>query len=83
MQEYRYFGPYPSKIAEVVSEETVQSIVYIMQEIPLEKMTPFCWTTEKEVTKRDKDFIGKIMMLDWGDRPTAKELLDDEWWDID
>lgn len=23
------------------------------------------------------------MMLDWRDRPTAKELLEDEWWDDD
>jgi hypothetical protein len=83
MQQYRYFGPYPAKIAVVVSEETVQSIVYIMQEIPLEKMTPFRWTTDAEVMKKDKDFIGKIMMLDWRDRPTAKDLLDDEWWNTD
>jgi hypothetical protein len=80
MQQYRYFGPFPAKIADIVSDETAESIMWIMKEIPQEKMTPFCWTTEREVIKRDKDFIGKIMMLDWRDRPTAKELLDDEWW---
>lgn len=42
-------------------------------------MTPFYLTTEKEVCKKDKEFIGKIMMMDWRDRPTAQELLEDEW----
>lgn len=28
----------------------------------------------------DNVFIQKIMKLDWRDRPTAKELLEDEWW---
>jgi hypothetical protein len=54
-----------------------------MSEIPPEKMTPFARTTEKEVIKKDKDFIEKIIMLDWRDRPTAKKLLEDEWWDAD
>lgn len=41
--------------------------------------TPFHKTTETEVGKRDKEFIGKIMMMDCRDRPTANELLEDEW----
>jgi hypothetical protein len=51
-----------------------------MQEIPAAKMTQFYRTTEREVCKNDKDFIWKIMKLDWRERPTAKELLEDEWW---
>jgi hypothetical protein len=51
-----------------------------MQEIHRAKTTPFPRTTEREVTKKDKDFIGKIMMLDWRDRLTARELLEDGWW---
>ncbi|KAH7402804.1 kinase-like domain-containing protein [Pyrenochaeta sp. MPI-SDFR-AT-0127] len=83
MEQFRYFGPFPAKISDIPSPETIQSILWLMQELPQEKLTPFSWTTEKEVSKRDKDFIGKIMMLDWRDRPTAKELLEDEWWDDD
>jgi hypothetical protein len=50
-----------------------------MKEIPATKTTPFRKTTESEVFEKDKEFIGKIMMMDWRDRPTAKELLEDDW----
>jgi hypothetical protein len=50
-----------------------------MQEIPKAKMVSFTRITEREVIKKDREFIGKIMRLDWRDRLTAKELLDDEW----
>lgn len=62
---------------------TVTAILYLMQEIPQSKTTPFCRTTEREVCKRDKEFIGKIMMMDWRDRPTANALLEDEWFKDD
>ena len=29
--------------------------------------------------REDNEFIGKIMKLDWRDRPTARELLVDDW----
>lgn len=81
MQQFRYFGHFPAKVADIFSEETIESILLLMQAIPQEKLTPFSRTKEREVCKRDNQFIGKIMMMDWGDRPTAKELLEDEWWD--
>jgi hypothetical protein len=51
-----------------------------MQEIPQAKTTSFSRITDREVIKKDKDFISRIMKLDWRDRPTARELLEDEWW---
>lgn len=42
-------------------------------------MTLFQRVAEREVIKKDKDFILKIMKMDWRDRPTAEELLQDEW----
>lgn len=75
-EQYRFFGPWPPKIQEIVDEETFTSILYIMSIIPPEKMTHF---QEREVVKKDKDFILKIMKMDCRDRPTAKELLQDEW----
>ncbi|KAF1846888.1 putative serine/threonine protein kinase [Cucurbitaria berberidis CBS 394.84] len=79
-EQFRFFGPFPAKFEEIASRETIDSILYLMQEIPKDKTTPFSRITEKEVIKKDKDFIGKMMKLDWRDRPTAKELLRDEWW---
>jgi hypothetical protein len=80
MQQFRYSGPFPAKIAEIADLETVQSISLIMENIPTEKTTTFSRTTEREVSKKDNVVISKMMKLDWRDRPTAKELLEDEWW---
>lgn len=63
----------------MASPVTIAAILYLMEEIPQSKTTPFHMTTEREVCQKDKAFIGKIMKMDWWDRPTAKELLEDEW----
>ena len=39
----------------------------------------FARAGDKQLTKEDKIFILKIMRLDPRDRPTARQLLDDEW----
>lgn len=82
-RQFRYFGPFPAKYEEIATLEAVMAILYLMQEIPQSQTTPFHRTAEREVSKKDKEFIGKIMMMDWRDRPTAKELLEDEWFKED
>lgn len=76
--KFRYFGPIPAKFAEISNEETLQSVQYLMDLNPPERMTPFSRVTEREVVKENKEFILRIMEMDWRDRPTAKELLEDE-----
>ncbi|RYN19232.1 hypothetical protein AA0115_g10843 [Alternaria tenuissima] len=83
VEQFKYFGPFPAKIAEIADPETAQSIILLMENVPKEKTTPFRRTTEREVSRRDNIFIPKMMKLDWIDRPTAKELLEDEWWNDD
>jgi hypothetical protein len=73
-----YFDPIPGKYEENANSETLHSILWLMQEILKAKMTSFMRITEREIIKKDKDFIGKIMRFDWRDRPTSRELLDDE-----
>jgi hypothetical protein len=82
-QQFRYFGPFPAKYEEIAGPETITAILYLMQEIPQSQTTPFQRTTEREVCQKDRAFIGKIMMVDWRDRPTAKDLLEDEWFQED
>ncbi|KAG4431421.1 hypothetical protein IFR05_013090 [Cadophora sp. M221] len=77
-RQFRYFGPFQAKYEEIASPETIAAIMCLMEEIPQSQTTPFHRTTEKEVGKNDKEFIGKIMMLDLRDRPTSRELLGDE-----
>ncbi|KAG4444420.1 hypothetical protein IFR05_000011 [Cadophora sp. M221] len=40
---------------------------------------PFRQVTRREIPPADRDFILKIMKLDYRDRPTANQLLEDEW----
>jgi hypothetical protein len=82
-EQFKYFGPFPAKIAEIADPETVQSIMLMMQNIPKEKTTPFSRTTESEVSRRHNIFISKMMKLGWRDCPTAKEMLEDIWWNDD
>ncbi|GIK04878.1 hypothetical protein Aspvir_008976 [Aspergillus viridinutans] len=82
-QQFRYFGPWPGKYEEIASPETVRAIMWVMQEIPKSDTTPFSMITEKEVCKKDKEFIMGIMKMDWRDRPTARELLEHEWFKED
>jgi hypothetical protein len=79
-QKYRYFGPFPLKFQEIAPEPALLSIIWLLNEIPPEKLLPFARTTVREVSKKDNVFISKMMKLDWRDRPTAAELLADEWW---
>lgn len=83
MEMYRFFGPFPASYTEVASEEVIQGIAWMIGEIPNNKLTPFACITEKEVCKKDREFILRIMKLDYRDRPTAREILDDEWWHDD
>jgi hypothetical protein len=83
MEMYRFFGPFPASFTEIASETTCQGIDWMEQEIPIEELTPFARISPKEVCSKDRDFILKIMKLDYRDRPTAKELLADQWWNND
>ena len=44
-----------------------------------ENRKPFQFLTDEEITIEDKKVLLKVMKLDPRDRPTAKELLRDEW----
>lgn len=82
-RQFRYFGPFLPPFIEMGDGGIAQVIQYLMETIPYDELTPFASVTEGQVAKKDRDFISKIMQLDWRDRPTAKELLEDEWWQDD
>ena len=79
MKQHQFFGPFPLSYKEIADDETLAILTHIMHCVPREKMKPFERITEREVSKEDKAFVLKIMKLDPRDRPTAKELLQDEW----
>ncbi|KAJ8106697.1 hypothetical protein OPT61_g9367 [Boeremia exigua] len=79
MKHHQYFGPFPLSYKEIADEDSCTILAYAMNGVPRELMKPFALITDKEVTKKDKAFILKLMKLDPRDRPTAKDLLQDEW----
>lgn len=54
-----------------------------MNNLPAEKKKPFGRITENEISKQDKAFILRTMKLDPRDRRSARELLDDKWFDVE
>lgn len=74
-----YFGPYPPSYADLADQETLQILSAVMNNVPSEKLKPFTLASQREISKEDRAFVLKIMKLDPRDRPTAKDLLDDEW----
>ncbi|KAH6627936.1 kinase-like domain-containing protein, partial [Chaetomium tenue] len=74
---YRFFGPYPQSYESFNDPDTITIINFINHQEPPAK--PFARVTTREIPLADKKFLLKIMKLDPRDRPTAEELLADEW----
>lgn len=82
MKQHQFFGPFPLSYKDLADDETLAILTHVMHGVPKEKMKPFGRITEREISKEDKTFLLKIMKLDPRDRPTAKELLQDEWFKL-
>lgn len=66
---------------EICPPETLDILAFIMQNIPPEKKKMFARISESELSKDDKEFVLGIMKLDPRHRPSAADLLQDEWFD--
>ncbi len=74
------FGPVPLSFQEIADDERLEILakaIHFINDNNLKK--PFHLSEDNELSKKDRVFICKIMKLDPRDRPTAKELLQDEW----
>lgn len=76
---YRVFGPFPQTYQDFaeINPNLLPVLNVIHDYGPPER--PFSLISPMEVSPADKEFILKIMRLDPRDRPTAQQLLDDEW----
>lgn len=86
MQQFKYFGPFRPKFAELfegggAEEELIAVIQYVFDNVPVSERRPFSQVRACEVSREDREFVCKIMKLDPRDRPTAKELLQDKWFE--
>ncbi|EFQ98640.1 STE/STE20 protein kinase [Nannizzia gypsea CBS 118893] len=80
-KNYIYFGPFPEKFVELTDQATMAALANVIDPIPAEKLKPFARASRREIPPQDREFVLKVMKLDPRDRPTAKELLKDKWFD--
>lgn len=79
MKQHRCFGPFPETFKQIADQERLAVLIWIMQNSPPETLKPFHLTSTQEICQEDKDFVLRIMKLDPRDRPSARQLLEDEW----
>jgi casein kinase II subunit alpha len=80
VEQVRRFGPFNDSFEEIADAERLTIctavIVYIQEN---QKWIPFSMSKGDELARPDREFIAKMMKLDPRDRPTARELLQDAW----
>jgi serine/threonine protein kinase len=74
---YKFFGPFPQSFSDFNDPDTMTIINFFNKQGPPEK--PFPRVGPREIPDADKAFILRVMKLDPRDRPTAEDLLADEW----
>ena len=79
INQNKLFGPFPLTYQDFTTYEEQEIIAGIIREVPGAEMKPFYRLSEREICTAHKAFVLKIMKLDPRDRPTAQELLQDEW----
>ncbi|KAH6669515.1 putative serine/threonine protein kinase [Halenospora varia] len=79
VRQHQHFVPFPSSYQDFLDGTEQMALHELMARVPIEKMRPFNWLQERQICKADKDFVVKIMKLDPRDRPSAAQLLQDEW----
>ena len=80
IKQANFFGPFPVSYREIADDERLDILTAVMDYIQKnEKRKPFSMAEDPELTKEDREFLCRIMKLDPRDRPTARELLQDEW----
>lgn len=80
---YKLFGPWPASYEEIADQKRIMVMNWIIETVPSEALRPFRLTSTEEICTKDKEFLLQIMKLDPRDRPTAQQLLDDEWFQQD
>ena len=80
VEQVRHFGPFNESFEEIADPERLAictgALDYIIKN---GKWLPFSISVDDELAAPDRDFIAKMMKLDPRDRPTARELLEDDW----
>jgi casein kinase II subunit alpha len=79
------FGPVPMSYTSLIADEddsrwgALGTAIQFIKEN--DRIKPFAWAEDECLTEEDREFILKIMKFDPRDRPTARELLRDKWFE--
>jgi serine/threonine protein kinase len=74
-----FFGPFPTGFKDPLDQTILDHIANLRDSVPESELQRFQYAINKEIESEDKTFLFKIMKLDPRERPTAKELLKDNW----
>ncbi|KAM0721158.1 hypothetical protein Q7P37_003445 [Cladosporium fusiforme] len=79
LKHNRIFGPFPPSYQDLVDQTSLEIIAMVHQQSTSETLQPFEYAVDKELSANDKAFLLRIMKLDPRDRPTVKQILEDDW----
>jgi casein kinase II subunit alpha len=83
IRQLAHFGPIPESYADLISMEDVETWTILANANQWiknnHKARPFDLIQDDCLTEEDRTFLLKIIKLDPRDRPTAKQLLQDKW----
>lgn len=82
MRQFQFFGPFPAQYHEIADSDTIEVVLWLMENFPKDQMKYFHHITEKEVSREDKNFVCWIMKLDPRQRPTARQILAHDWFKV-
>jgi serine/threonine protein kinase len=74
-----FFGPFPLGYQTLADSKTLDYLADIMESIPKSARKPFKYSKDTEFEPEDRAFLVKIMNLDPRERPTAEQLINDQW----
>jgi len=81
LRQLYWFGPFPDKTVEIADGEITKTLASLKRNNLPAQQGMFKIISEMELSKKDNEFVRRIMKMDWRDRPSARDLLEDEWWE--
>ena len=79
-EQVRRFGPVQLSYMEIVPPERQAALAGVIRYVKSNMSPlPFSMSADEELGEEVRDLIVKMMRFDPRDRPTAKELLQDQW----
>ncbi|KAF1964935.1 putative serine/threonine protein kinase [Bimuria novae-zelandiae CBS 107.79] len=76
-EKLRSFAPFTAKFGAQLDLENLAFLVALKNSIDAHEYKPFRRAVDPEVWEGDREFVCKMMKLDWRDRLIAKEILED------